>query len=269
MRSKPAAPVEAIPPPHLPVPVSEPEKSSPKAMGEHIHEDEDEGGNSSDEDEYDLKAFEDQDGAPTPVPIRPAKTMPQKLNKVTLTFVKPRGEHNSSNSELNTSLTKKSTKIPPGGGAGPSTMILRDLNGPAVVSKKTFGDFQNPPSFLKNDVLPQLKGKSFAGGTNISGNPPKVSRLVALPQITETKGRTKNTLPRMDKIMDYSFEYRGTSGLDENLVPSGGGNGTKPSSKKSTALFPSIPIQAASVGFFLICGKNVRPDIEEGRDKSI
>jgi len=181
-----------------------------------------------------------------PVPVR---SIPQKVSKVTLTFIKPRNErdHNNSNIDLNTSLTKKSTKVPPGGGAGPSTMILRDLNNPSLLSKKSFTDFQNPPSFLRSEALPQLKGKSLSQNaqnnqSSTNQNQPKVSRLVALPQITEVKAGTEKSYlkgagqQKIEKNLETSFELRGIGGLDENSNP--GITGTK--INKKTSMFPTI-----------------------------
>eukprot|EP01022_Parablepharisma_sp_SALTPOND_P028399 TRINITY_DN70908_c0_g1_i1.p1 TRINITY_DN70908_c0_g1~~TRINITY_DN70908_c0_g1_i1.p1 ORF type:complete len:658 (-),score=51.12 TRINITY_DN70908_c0_g1_i1:1739-3712(-) len=166
------------------------------------------------------------------------------INKVNLAFMKPRNdkEHNSSYLDLNSSFLKRtSTKVPPGGGAGPNTMLLREHNHPALLSRKTFkdiADFQNPPAFLKTDLdrgLPQLKGKSISSTVvqNGAAANTKVNRLVALPNITEVRSGgeklyLKNgAIQKNDKGLENSF--------DEN---SGAGNCPKVS-KKGT-MFPNI-----------------------------
>ena len=199
----------------------------------------------------------------------------KSVNKVTITFNKPKhaAEHSGSSNELNVSFSKKtSTKVPPGGGAGPSTMILKDLSNPLkqAISKRSFkeADFQNPPSFLKSDTmigskvpapeskygLPQLKGKNIQPAT---GNYPKANRLVALPQITESKGSSekvylKNMSPQKQDL-DSSFEYKPyaqpalNTSADENSNPSMFStsiHGNKISGKKTdlkSSIFPAIP----------------------------
>jgi hypothetical protein len=218
------------------------------------------------------------------------------VNKVTITFNKPKNsnEYSGSNSELNVSLTKKTnTKIPPGGGAGPSTLILKDLNNPQkqTFSKRSFkeADFQNPPSFLKGDPssfkygaaegkhgLPQLKGKNIQAmqaaqntqsvQSTSNSNAPKVNRLVALPQITETKTGSEKlylkngTLQKQEAPLDNSFEYKpygqaaANSSVDENVNPSlfaTSTQGNKLAGKQSkkgeikSTMFPSIAVVPA------------------------
>ncbi len=202
-----------------------------------------------------------------------ARGMPlgKSVNKVTITFNKPKhmAEHSGSSNELNVSFSKKSTKVPPGGGAGPSTMILKDLSNPLrlTTSKRSFkeADFQNPPSFLKGEILagkhageskyglPQLRGK------NIQPAGPRVNRLVALPQITESKGSGEKLYLRnpgkQDGQMDSSFEYKPYAqsplGLndsgDENVNPSlfatslHANRMGKHGGEAKSSLFPSIP----------------------------
>lgn len=190
------------------------------------------------------------------------------VSKVTLTFTRPKAGSDS-HGELNTSLTRKTTtKVPPGGGAGPSTLILRDLSNPLkqTVSKRSFkdADFQNPPSFLKGEIasankysdleskrgLPQLKGKNAA---TMQGSQPRANRLVALPQITEMRaGGEKLYLKNgalQSRPLDGSFEA--VMNVDENVNPSLFTASTqakhtiKSNAGKKNSLFPSIPGQSS------------------------
>lgn len=129
----------------------------------------------------------------------------KRINKVTITF--PKSEHTGSGSDLNASFSKKSRKVPPGGGAILNTMFPKEPKNPlkAINSKRSFkdSDFQNPPLFLKEEHatkynpkgdqkhgLPKLKDKSIGRNTNY----PVASRLLALPQLTESKGSEKSYL---------------------------------------------------------------------------
>ena len=242
-----------------------------------------------------------EDSSPEDIPAKnPSESFcarnPGKVNKVTITFPKSHvNEHTGSSTELNASFSKKSRKIPPGGGAVPSTMLLKEGSNPlkAVNSKRSFkeADFQNPPLFLKGDCgpkngLPQLKGKGVVQQQNY----PKVNKLVALPQIMESKGvieksYLKNVSPAKpdSMLLNSSFEYGVKQGaapglndsVDENMNPTlfstsiaGGSNkmltGTK---KEKCSMLPVIPPVGHAAGpgvtiYFLSKTKLARRNIQ-------
>lgn len=148
-----------------------------------------------------------------------------KLNKVTITFPKSQYiKHTGSSSELNTSFTKKSTKVPPGGGAALSTILFKEQKNPlkSINSKRNFRDedFQNPPLFLKeehstkynpkHDLL-RLKGKNVLPSQVTSY--PVANRLLALPQIVENKQSEKPYLLQGQ----FSKKHQGDTSFDYGM----------------------------------------------------
>lgn len=191
--------------------------------------------------------------------LRAAKNTGGKINKVTITFPKgQRIEHAGSSTELNTSFTKKSTKVPSGGGAALGTIFFKEpKNGlKAMNSKRNFRDtdFQNPPSFLKDDYsakgnskygLLKLKGKNVLPSQVTSY--PTVNRLVALPQIPESKvqghvGRMQFARRRREDsgpTYDYNAGVLNDS-ADENVNPTLFKTSANNIMKEKNSMLPSI-----------------------------
>eukprot|EP00826_Nyctotherus_ovalis_P034636 TRINITY_DN2902_c0_g4_i1.p1 TRINITY_DN2902_c0_g4~~TRINITY_DN2902_c0_g4_i1.p1 ORF type:complete len:420 (-),score=92.19 TRINITY_DN2902_c0_g4_i1:333-1592(-) len=191
--------------------------------------------------------------------LKAAKHTGGKINKVTITFPKgQRIEHAGSSTELNTSFTKKSTKVPSGGGAALGTIFFKESkNGlKAMNSKRNFRDtdFQNPPSFLKDDYsakgnskygLLKLKGKNVIPSQVTSY--PTVNRLVALPQIPENK--VQGYMAKMqfakrrreDSGLNYDYNAGALNdSTDENVNPTLFKTSANNIMKERTSMLPSI-----------------------------
>lgn len=184
-----------------------------------------------------------------------------KLNKVTITFPKgQRIEHAGSSTELNTSFTKKSTKVPSGGGAALGNIFFKEPKNAlkAMNSKRNFRDtdFQNPPSFLKDDYsakanskygLLKLKGKNVMPSQITSY--PTVNRLVALPQIPENRMLEKGYMAKMQltkkqyEASGLNYEYNAgalNDSIDENINPTLFKTSANNIMKEKSSMFPSI-----------------------------